>query len=147
MSEEQVQRFVLRNPWDAEALWGVLKAWSVQAAAGYPLEVTVGVYVPKRNLPQNAKFHAICSDVAKSGIEWMGKARKAAQWKLLFVSGHAIATDTKPELIAGLEGELINIRESTARMSKKRAASLISYVEAWCAEHGVEIYEEEEEAA
>lgn len=146
MSEEKIQRFVLRNPWDAEALWAVLKAWASQAAAGYPLEVTVGVYVPKRNLPQNRKFHAICTDVSKSMIEWMGKPRTAAQWKLLFVSGHAIATDTKPELIAGLEGELINIRELTSKMSKKRAASLISYVEAWCANHDIALYNEDEAA-
>jgi len=144
MSEERSQRFILRNPWDAEALWGILKCWQGQAESGAPLEVTVGVYAQKRSLPQNAKFHAICSDVAKSNVEWMGKPRTAAQWKLLFVSGHAIATNMKPELIAGLEGELINVRESTAKMGKKRAASLIAYVEAWCAEHGIVLYEEDE---
>lgn len=37
-----------------------------------------------------------------------------------------------------LEGRgLVQLRESTAAMSKDRAASLISYVEAWAASNGV----------
>jgi len=90
-----------------------------------------------RTLDQNAKFHAICSDVAKSGAKWMGKMRTADQWKVLFVSGHAIATGLGAEVIPGLEGEFVNIRESTAKMSKKRGSSLIEYVLAWCAENDI----------
>lgn len=140
-------RFVLRTPRDADALWGVLKCWSGQAESGQPLEVNVGVYEPMRNLDQNAKFHAICNDVAVSGVEWMGKPRSAHEWKVLFISGHAIATNQKPEMVPGLEGEFINIRESSARMSKQRAASLISYVEAWCASNGIDLYGDQEQAA
>jgi len=92
-----------------------------------------------RSLDQNAKFHAICSDVSKSGAKWMGKERTAEQWKVLFVSGHAIATGIEAEVVPGLEGEYVNIRESTAKMSKKRGASLIEYVLAWCAENGVDL--------
>lgn len=90
-----------------------------------------------RTLDQNAKFHAICSDVAKSGAKWMGKMRTADQWKVLFVSGHAIATGLGAEVIPGLEGEFVNIRESTAKMSKRRGSSLIEYVLAWCAENDI----------
>ncbi|MDO9982934.1 recombination protein NinB, partial [Glaesserella parasuis] len=35
------------------------------------------------------------------------------------------------------EGELVNIRESTAQMSVKRMASLIEYVQAYCDLNGV----------
>lgn len=88
---------------------------------------------------QNAKFHAICGDIAKSGISWMGKARTAEQWKVLLVSGHAAATKEGFEIIAGLEGEFVNIRESTALMSVKRGSSLIEYSIAWCAMNGVKL--------
>ena len=92
---------------------------------------------PTRNLEQNAKFHARCTDLEKAGIEWLGKPRTAKQWKVLLVSGHAVATKEGAEVIPGLEGEFVNIRESTALMSKKRSSSLIEYTEAFCAGKGI----------
>ena len=91
---------------------------------------------------QNAKFHAICGDIAKSGIEWMGKTRTAEQWKILLVSGHAVATKEGSEIVAGLEGEFINLRESTALMTVKRGSSLIEYAIAWATMNGVQLNEE-----
>lgn len=92
---------------------------------------------PTRSLDQNAKFHAICADVRKAGAKWMGRELTDQQWKVLFVSGHAVATGIGADVIPGLEGEFVNIRESTASMSKKRGASLIEYVLAWCAENEI----------
>jgi hypothetical protein len=94
---------------------------------------------PKRNLDQNAKFHAIVGDIAKSGLKWAGKPRTAAQWKVLLVSGHAAATNEGSEMVPGLEGEFVNLRESTALMSKKRSASLIEYALAFCAMNQVRL--------
>lgn len=94
---------------------------------------------PTRNLEQNAKFHVIVSDIAKSGLQWAGKARTAAQWKVLLVSGHAAATNEGAEMVPGLEGEFVNLRESTALMSKKRSASLIEYALAFCAMNEVRL--------
>ena len=92
-----------------------------------------------RSLDQNSKFHAICADIAKSGMQWAGNERSAEQWKVLLVSGHAKATKQEADVVPGLEGELVNLRESTARMSRQRASSLIEYTLAFCAEHGVEL--------
>lgn len=91
---------------------------------------------------QNRKFHAICGDLEKSGLKWMGKPRSAAQWKVLLVSGHAVATKEEAEVIPGLEGEFINVRESTALMSVRRGASLIEYALAFCALHKVPTIDE-----
>lgn len=99
----------------------------------------VSVGEPKRTLDQNAMFHAICSDIARHGMEWAGKKRSANEWKVLLVSAHTKATDSEVEIVPGLEGEFVNIRESTARMGVKRATSLIEYALAWCAEHGIEL--------
>jgi hypothetical protein len=90
---------------------------------------------------QNAKFHAICSDLARSGLEWAGKPRTAEQWKVLLVSGHAVATKQGADMVPGLEGEFVNLRESTALMSKARGSSLIEYAIAFCALRGVELRE------
>ena len=97
----------------------------------------VTVSEPKRNLEQSAKFHAICGDIAKSGKEWAGKKRTAIEWKFLLVSGHSVATKEGAEVVPGLEGEFINLRESTASMGVKRASSLIEYALAFCAMNGI----------
>jgi NinB protein len=109
------------------------RAGAVQAVKDAPDGHMVVVSPPKRNADQNAKFHAICSDIARSGAMWAGKKRSAAQWKVLLVSGHSVATKEAAEMVPGLENEYVNIRESTALMSKSRAASLIEYSLAFCA--------------
>jgi hypothetical protein len=101
--------------------------------------VTVGPAT--RSLDQNAKFHAICTDIANSQMTWAGKRRDAEAWKVLLVSGHTVATAGEVEIIPGLENEFVNIRESTARMSVGRAASLITYALAFCDTNGIHLTE------
>ena len=91
-----------------------------------------------RSGEQNAIFHALCGDIAKSGIEWMGKRRSADEWKVLLVSGHSVATKHGADIVPGLEGEFVNLRESTAAMSKSRGSSLIEYTMAFMANHELE---------
>lgn len=112
---------------------------ALNAVREAPDGMVVTIAEQRRNLDQNAMFHAICTDVAKSGAKWAGKARSANEWKVLFVSGHSIATGKGADMVPGLENEFVNLRESTAMMSKARASSLIEYVIAWCAENGVNI--------
>ena len=83
-----------------------------------------------RSLEQNAKFHALCTE-ASMLCKFMGKQIKAAQWKVLFISGHAMATGIGAEMVPGLEGEFVNIRESSAQMGVKRMTSLIEYTQAY----------------
>ncbi|UIF90886.1 recombination protein NinB [Cupriavidus sp. UYPR2.512] len=116
------------------------RAGAVQAVKAAPEGYVVTVAEPTRSLDQNAKFHAICSDLGKSDVEWAGRRRNAAQWKVLLVSGHAIATKEQAEIVPGLEGEFVNIRESTALMSKKRGASLIEYSLVFCVDKGVPLH-------
>lgn len=120
---------------------------AVDAVRSAPAGFAVQIKEPTRNADQNAKFHALCSDIARSGLEWAGKKRTAAQWKVLLVSGHATATKEGSEMVPGLEGEYVNVRESTALMSVKRSSSLIEYTVAFCAMHEVPLSEPEMEAA
>ncbi len=112
-----------------EAVWN--------AQDGYRVEISA----PTRTSDQNAKFHALVSDISKSGHMWGGKPRTAAQWKVLLVSGHAVATKEGSEIVPGLEGEFVSLRESTALMSKKRGASLIEYTLCFAAMNGIKIKE------
>ena len=110
---------------------------AIEAVREAPAGLVVTLSEPTRNLDQSAKFHAMVGDIARSGLEWAGKRRSAAQWKALMVSGHAVATKEGADMVPGLEGEFLNLRESTALMSVKRAASLITYVQAWGDLHSV----------
>lgn len=89
-----------------------------------------------RSLDQNAKFHALCNDASKT-MTYMGRVLKTDQWKVLFISGHAIATGIGADMIPGLEGEFVNLRESSAQMGVNRMASLIEYTQAY-----IDSYEE-----
>lgn len=80
--------------------------------ADFPLVVSFSD--PKRTLPQNSLFHAICGDLANTRVQWAGSSWSVPSWKAILVSGHSVATGGQGKVIAGLEGELVPIRESTA---------------------------------
>lgn len=103
-----------------------------RAPEGYVCEVKEAT----RTLLQNAKLHAMCGDVAKQAL-FHGKKRSAQQWKVIFISGHAVATGLGADIVPGLEGEFVNIRESSAQMGIKRLNSLIEYVYAYGSENGI----------
>lgn len=110
---------------------------AMAAVANAPDGFRVDLREPKRTDGQNERFHAIVGDIAKSGLTWAGKRRTAAEWKVLLVSGHATATKEGSEMVPGLEGEFVNIRESTALMSIRRGSSLIEYATAFALQNGV----------
>lgn len=120
---------------------------AVSAVANAPADFRVVVKEPKRTDGQNDRFHAMCSDIANSGFEWAGKRRNSAAWKVLLVSGHAAATKEGFDMVPGLEGDFVNLRESTALMSVKRGSSLIEYAAAFCAMNGIRLRAPEYEAA
>lgn len=98
--------------------------------------VVVTIDCEKRHEEQSRKFHAMCGDISRQ-CEWAGKKRTPEQWKLLLVSGHAVATKEPADCVPGLEGEFLNLRESTAKMGIRRMASMIEYTCAFGAENGV----------
>jgi hypothetical protein len=100
----------------------------MSATEGYLVKITP----PTRNLDQSAKFHAICGDAAKTRL-YCSKKLSLEQWKVLFISGHAIATGLGAQMVPGIEGEFVNIRESSASMSVARMSSLIEYSSAYMA--------------
>jgi hypothetical protein len=105
------------------------------------LNARVTIAPEQRRGSQNSMFHALCGDLEHSGLEWAGKARSLDQWKAILVSGHSVATGGEGEVIPGIEGEFVAIRESTSRMSVARASSLIEYTLAFCATNGIELTE------
>jgi hypothetical protein len=109
------------------------------APAGY----SISIAEPKRSNDQNAKFHAMLTDLSRSPVKWAGKRRSVEEWKAIVISGHSVATGNGGEVIPGMEGEFVAIRESSANMTVRRAASLIEYLLAFCVTNNVEFHETE----
>ena len=135
MSDRKTKAFVLRND--------LIRRNAVAAIMEAPDNSRVTVGAAQRSLDQNAKLHALLTDLARSPIKWAGKLRTVDEWKMLMVSAHAVATGQGGEVIPGIEGEFVAIRESTASMSVARASSLIEYVLAFCVTNGVTLRETE----
>lgn len=111
------------------------KSAVMQAPEGYEVRITP----PRRSLDQNAMLHAICADIARSGHHHAGEPRSPAEWKCLLVSAHTYITGHGLKILPGIEGEYVNVRESTASMSKARGSSLIDYALAYCALNSIKL--------
>jgi hypothetical protein len=129
MSDKQVFRLNDSNKSRAEIIEAVMNA---------PVGFKVVIQPETRTDEQNSRFHATCGEVSK---QILFNERKLAlpQWKVLFISGHAIATGLGADMVQGLENEVVNIRESSAQMSIKRMASVIEYTTAWAVDNGVRL--------
>jgi len=127
---------ILHNAQQGHAAWVAL--WTqVKAHLMAGQQMVIEVREKTRSNEASAKFHAICGDFERSRVPWAGKPRSAVEWKVLLISGHAVATKQGAEMVPGLENEFVNIRESSARMGVARMASLIEYSQAMAAHLGV----------
>jgi hypothetical protein len=115
----------------------LIGSWVATAPAGY----VVTVKPPRRTLDQNAIFHALVDDITKAKPEWNGMAMSTEDWKQLLILSHAVTTEGAGiRLVRDLEGNgLVQLRESSARMSKARATSLIDYTIAWASAQGIKL--------
>lgn len=93
-----------------------------------------------RNDMQNKKLHAMLGDISRQAT-YQDMHLTLEQWKLLMISAHTIATGGQVDLITGIEGETCNIRELSSKMSVRRCASLIEYIQAWGAGNGIRFTE------
>lgn len=112
------------------------KDFAKQCIESAPLDYVCQIKQKTRKEDQSARFHAMCGDVSRQ-LQYMNRWLTKDQWKVLFISGHAMATGLGADIVPGLEGEFTNIRESSAEMSIKRMASLIEYVMAYGTDKGV----------
>lgn len=87
----------------------------------------------------NRRLHAMLGTLAMHA-EYQGRKLDIDAWKHLMCSGHMLATG-EPDFVTGLEGELINLRESTAKMSGARISSLMEYISAYAVSIGIDLGE------
>lgn len=118
----------------------VVKGWEwAKEQIGLGKVVHVEFKLETRTDRQNRLLHALFADIARQA-EFAGKKRSVEQWKQILVLGHGIATKEECEIVQ-IEGEAVALRESTAKMTKRRMASLLEYVLAYAATEGIELRE------
>lgn len=111
---------------------------AVEAVAGAPQDWVVEIKPKTRSLEQNAMLHALCGAAAEQAT-WMGRKLDLVSWKRLFVDGYLRERGDGAMVLPSLDGRgVVSVGEPTRSMSKPEMAELIEWIQAWCAEHGVE---------
>ena len=109
-----------------------------EAPEGY----SVTIAEPTRNTAQNARMWAMLGDVSRQ-VEWYGKRLTPEDWKHVFSSSLR-----RLEVVPNLDGTgFVALGLSTSRMSVREMADLITLIDAFGSERGVEWSEREEVAA
>ena len=124
----------LREPAQAHAslqeAWIALKPYIM---AGHRFELTIET--ERRSSEQNAKLHAMLSEISRS-IEWAGKKREPEVWKRLLTAAWLRARGESVEILPALDGHGVDVVfRRTSELNKTECAELIEFVQAWAAEH------------
>ena len=107
---------------------------AIEAVRNAPDGCVVEVRPETRSLEQNAHLHALLGECAEK-MTFCGIKLSRKRWKNILIIAHDIAEDRPVLMVNGIEGEIVNIRESSALMSVERASSLIEYIQAWIADN------------
>jgi hypothetical protein len=139
MSSPERRRYTVRDKQGAQ--------WIGSLVSTLEPDWVITIHPPRRSPSQSDLFHSLVDQIAKALPEYKGHRMDRNAWKTLLIVSHSIATagedDGRPlQLVPDLEGQgLVQIRESSARMSKSRGSSLIEYTAKTAAELGVQLRE------
>ena len=87
----------------------------------------------KRSLPQNARFWAALSDIARQ-VKWHGVKLRADDWKLIFMDALPRETRVAPNL----NGDgFVNLGRSSRDLTREEMSDIIDLMYAFGANHGV----------
>ncbi|HVI27485.1 recombination protein NinB [Hansschlegelia sp.] len=112
-------------------------------AGQLPLGARVEIKAAKRTLPQNARLHAMLTEVARQ-IEWHGKKLPASDWKFIFLD----ALKRELRMVPNIDGTgFVNLGRSTSDLSKEEMSDLMELIAAFGARHGVVFKGDEQPAA
>jgi hypothetical protein len=113
----------------------VARQRALDAVKEAPEGIVVTLAEPSRNSDQNALLHALIGEIA-STHDWAGKKRDAEIWKRLLVAAWCRVRGESMEILPALDGHGVDIVPArTSGLSKSECADLISYIQAWQAEH------------
>ena len=95
---------------------------------------------PKRTVDQNSRFWALLTAVSTQ-LKWHGQRLTPDDWKLIFMSG----LNQELRLVPNIHGNgFVQLGRSSSKLSKAEMTELMALIEAFAAEHGVTLWEDEE---
>ena len=90
-----------------------------------------------RSSPQNARLHAMLSELALN-VDWCGKKLPMEVWKRLCMAAWMREERQSPQLVPALDGNGVDIiYERTSRLTKDECGRLMEWITAFAAERGV----------
>ena len=109
------------------------RAWIDRAPNGTRVEFRA----PKRTLPQNDRLHAMITVIADA-FAWHGQKLSVDDWKLIFMD----ALNRELRIVPNIRGDgFVNLGRKTSRLGKEDFGALMDLVEAFAAQHGVDLGE------
>ena len=97
----------------------------------------VAISEEDRTAEQNAKLHAMLTDISRQ-VEHAGKKWNVLIWKRLCTAAWLREEGESATMLPALDGNGFDvIYEKTSRLGVKKCASLIEWIQAFGAEHGV----------
>lgn len=101
-----------------------------------------GLRIVQRSSDQNAKLHALLSDIA-SQRQWAGQWLDVEDWKRLITAAWERANGRQARIFPSLDGAGIDVvYQRTSRMSKQDMIELIEYATAWAIQNEVKLHAE-----
>lgn len=114
-----------------------MRAKALDWIARAPAETRVTFQGPQRTNDQNAKLWAMLTEISEQ-VPWHGQRLSPEDWKLLFMA----ALNQEMRVVPNLAGNgFVPLGRSSSKLSKEEFGQLIELVQAFAAEHGVELYE------
>lgn len=94
---------------------------------------------PKRSDAQNDRFWEILGRVSKR-MDLNGNRFAPEQWKVIFME----ANGHKPDFLPSLSGGFFPTGFRSSDLGIREMADLQTFIEAWCAERGMDIWSDEQ---
>lgn len=102
-----------------------------------PVNTRVVFRGPKRTLPQNDRMWACLTDIAEQ-LAWHGMKLTPDDWKLMFLA----ALGGEKRIVPNIHGNgFVDLGRSSSKLDREEFGELLTIIEAFAAEHGVELAE------
>jgi len=109
----------------------IVRQNAIKAISGAPIGYLVEIKEESRTKSQNAKLHALISEISDEK-EWAGAKRDVDIWKRLLTASWLRAIDEPIEFLPALDGKGVDIVfKKTSQLSSKEMSDLLEYVQAW----------------
>jgi hypothetical protein len=104
---------------------------ALEAVKNAPDGWMVQVKEKTRSIEQNSLLWARLEEIAKQ-VDWYGEKLTSEDWKHVFS-----ASLKKQKAVRGIDGGFVVLGQSTSKMTKAEMADLLTLMEAFAAERGV----------